>query len=90
MIGAYPYKGFGETESKSGVTKYKSGLMGYTFYCKGHDHYECPGHTANICYGHVDLYMNVRIATMDELFNLGGVSLPEEDETSEETGGEEN
>ena len=90
MIGAYPYKGFGETESKSGVTKYKSGLMGYVFYCKGHDHYECPGHTANICYGHVDLYMNVRIATMDELFNLGGVSLPEEDETSEETGGEEN
>ena len=88
MIGAYPYNGFGETESKSGVTKYKSGTMGYVFYCKGHDHYECPGHTANICYGHVDLYMNVRIATMDELFNLGGVS--DETQPSEETGGEEN
>ena len=89
MIGAYPYRGFGETESKSGVTKYKSGLMGYVFYCKGHDHYECPGHKANICYGHVDLNMNVRIATMDELFNLGGVDVVEDGYTSTEASGEE-
>lgn len=78
MIGSYAYRGFGETESKSGVTKYSSGLMGYVFYCKGHDHYECPGHSANICYGHVDLNMNIRIATMDELFNLGGVPVVED------------
>lgn len=49
------------------------GCAGY-WYCGGHDHLGCPdGHEAKVCFGHVDLVMDVHIKSMEELFQLGGV-----------------
>lgn len=58
------------THDCSGTTL---GCAGY-WYCGGHDHFGCPdGHEARVCFGHVDLVMDVHIKSMEELFQLGGI-----------------
>jgi len=49
------------------------GCAGY-WECDGHNHYGCPdGHEAKTCFGHVDITMNVNIASMDRLLEMGEV-----------------
>lgn len=53
------------------------GCAGY-YYCGGHDHYSCPdGHNIKTCFGHVDITMNVNIASLDRLMTMGGVGVKE-------------
>lgn len=61
------------------------GCAGY-YYCGGHDHYSCPdGHSIKTCFGHVDITMNVNIASLDRLMTMGGVEVKEkESDKSEE------
>ena len=60
------------------------GCAGY-YECNGHDHWGCPnGHYASACYGHVDLTMNINIASLNRIFTMGDVpiienSVPESD-----------
>lgn len=56
------------------------GCAGY-YYCGGHDHYSCPdGHEIKTCFGHVDITMNVNIASLDRLMTMGGVEVKESGE----------
>lgn len=51
------------------------GCKGY-YECLGHDHYGCPdGHDTKTCFGHVDIVMNVNIASIDRLLEMGGVEV---------------
>lgn len=53
------------------------GCNGY-YYCGGHSHYGCPsGHEIKTCFGHVDITMNVNIASLDRLMTMGGVEVKE-------------
>lgn len=53
------------------------GCGGY-WYCGGHAHYGClNGHEIKTCFGHVDMEMNVHMKSLEELFELGGVELNE-------------
>lgn len=53
------------------------GCAGY-WYCGGHDHFGCPeGHDIKACYGHVDLDMSVYIASLNKIFDMGGVPVVE-------------
>lgn len=61
----------------------KLGCAGY-YVCKGHDHYGCPdGHKMKTCFGHVDVTMNVNIASLDRLLEMGGVEKEEGGEKDE-------
>lgn len=60
------------------------GCAGY-YECDGHDHYGCPdGHDIAACFGHVDLTMNVNIASLNRIFDMGGVEIKESTEGGED------
>ena len=75
----------GNTSSWTSYCSSEIGCDGY-YKCQGHDHYGCPnGHEAAACYGHVDLTMNVYIASLNKIFDLGGVPVNEKPGTEPET-----
>lgn len=60
-----------------------TGCAGY-WYCGGHDHFGCPdGHDVAACYGHVDLDMSIYIASLNRIFEMGGVPVVEKAADSE-------
>ena len=61
-------------------TRYCSGSIGCEGYyeCNGHDHYGCEeGHHVAACFGHIDLTMNVNIASMTKIYDMGGIEVKE-------------
>lgn len=55
----------------------------YVAVCKGHNHYGCPdGHEIATCFGHTDLTMNIFVASLNKIFEMGGVTI---NETAENT-----
>lgn len=59
------------------------GCGGY-WYCGGHDHFGCPeGHEAKACFGHVNIEMNIHMKSMEELFELGGIKVDDEEGAEE-------
>ena len=61
-------------------TRYCSGSIGCEGYyeCNGHDHYGCEeGHHVAACFGHIDLTMQVNIASMTKIYDMGGIEVKE-------------
>lgn len=68
-----------EYTNSKGHDRVHSEPCGYVAVCEGHDHYGCPnGHDIKTCFGHTDLYMNVYIASLNKIFEMGGVPIKEE------------
>lgn len=68
-----------EYTNSKGHERVHSEPCGYVAVCEGHDHYGCPdGHYVKTCFGHTDLYMNVYIASLNKIFEMGGVPITED------------
>ncbi len=88
----YECPGHEHTDNDGSYTEYCDSELGCEGYweCEGHDHYGCPdGHHTPVCYGHVDLTMSVNIASLNRIYDMGGVEvkgekdLPESSEAQE-------
>lgn len=77
----YECPGHDHTDSEGNTdTDYCSGPLGCDGYyqCNGHEHKYCPGHYVATDYGHVDLNMSINIASLNKIFEFGGVPVVEE------------
>lgn len=67
-----------EYTNSKGHERVHSEPCGYVAVCEGHDHYGCPdGHYVKTCFGHTDLNMNVYVASLNKIFEMGGVPITE-------------
>lgn len=85
----YDCPGHEHTDSDGdSYTEYCSGPLGCDGYweCQGHDHWGCPdGHHTPVCYGHVDLTMSVNIASLNRIYDMGGVEIKGEKDLPQES-----
>lgn len=88
----YECPGHEHTDNDGSYTEYCDSELGCEGHweCEGHDHWGCPdGHHTSVCYGHVDLTMSVNIASLNRIYDMGGVevkgekALPESSEAQE-------
>ena len=67
-----------EWENDKGKKRHHWEPCAYIAVCRGHNHYGCPeGHEVATCFGHTDLTMNVYVASLNKIFEMGGVTINE-------------
>lgn len=89
----YDCPGHDHTDSEGNTTtSHCSGTLGCQGYyeCDGHTHKYCPGHYVATDYGHVDLKMDINIASLNRIFGMGGVPVVESTTTNTSENQEEN